>query len=171
MKELLGQPEYLHVLANPFLTHALPLAVLGLLLALVVRSHGGARLAIVLVTLSAATVWPAVHYGRSGFDRMQSMADSAGGDWLEVHRHRAEDNAWVFYVVVAAGLAALCVPFKWPKTATPLAWLALIVSAGACAVAAYIAYPGGRIRHREFRLGPPPAAELQAARDEEAHER
>lgn len=166
MNDLLGRPEYLHVLVNPALTHALPLAALGLLLALLCRSPGGSRLALVLVLLSAAAAWPAIHYGRRGYDRVRSMADETGGDWLAVHRHRAEQSAWVFYATAATALAALLAPLRWAGGLTPLAWLTLILAAAACAVAVYIAYPAGKIRHREFRTGAPPAAEAQAAHAE-----
>jgi drug/metabolite transporter (DMT)-like permease len=163
VNELLGQPEYVHVLANPLLTHALPLAALGLLLALLGRSPGGIRLALVLVLLSAAAVWPVVHYGHAGFDRVSAMADGTGGDWLAVHRYRAEKLAWGFYVAAAAALAALLIPLQRAKSLLPLAWLALVLAGAASAGAAYIAYPAGKVRHREFRHADPLAAELSAA--------
>jgi hypothetical protein len=163
VNELLGQPEYLHVLVNPLLTHALPFAAMGLLLALFGGSRGGIRIALILVLLSAAAVWPTLHYGRHGFDRVKAMTDETGGDWLMVHRHRAEQGAWVFYAAAAAALAALLVPLKWAKSLKPLAVLTLMLAAGACLMAAQIAYPAGKIRHREFRHEAPPEAELQAA--------
>ena len=165
-----AQPEYLHVLLNPLLTHALPLAAVGLLVGLISRSQPGIRLSLVLVALAGAAVWPTVHYGESGFDRMQSVADSTGSDWLEIHRHRAEENEWVFYAIAVVALVALVAPLRWPKSASVLAWLTLAGAIAACVVAAYVAYPAGRIRHREFRTGPPPAAELQAAQAEHADE-
>jgi len=170
VKELFGQPEYLHVLANPILTHALPLAALGLLISLLARSRSAIRASLVLTVLAAGAVWPVVHYGRLGFDRIQSAADATGGDWLKVHRYRAENNAWVFYVAAAAAAVALITPTRWSKITALANWLTLIVAVAACAVAAYVAYPAGRVRHREFRHEPPPAAELQAAHQEEAAE-
>jgi disulfide bond formation protein DsbB len=166
VNDLLGRPEYLHVLVNPLLTHALPCVALGLLVALLSRNSGATRLALLLVLLSSAAVWPATHYGHRGYDRVKSMADETGGDWLAVHRYRAEKNAWLFYVAAAGALAALVVPLKWKKGFRPLAWLSLALAAAACAAAVYIAYPAGKIRHREFRNGPPPAPELQAAHAE-----
>lgn len=166
MKEVFGQPEYVHVLLNPILTHALPLAAVGLLIAVLCRSRSAIRLGLVLVALSAASVWPVVHYGEHGADRVEAMADSTGADWLAIHEHRADENAWVFYAVAVVALAALFAPAKWPRAAAPLGWLALLAALGASGVAAYIAYPAGRIRHREFRHAPPPAAELKAARAE-----
>ena len=163
MNELLQQPEYVHVLLVPVLTHALPFAALGLLAALIARRRAAAVLALALVFASAAAVWPAVHYGHLGYDRVEEMADQNGDDWLAIHRHRAEENQWIFYAAALAALAAIFLPLKWPGSTLPLALLALAVALGASAMASYIAYAGGKVRHREFRTGPPPAAELKQA--------
>ena len=163
MSKLLDQPEYLHVLVNPVMTHVLPIAAMGLLLALLARGTVAAKLFLLLVLFGAAAVWPTIHYGEQGYDRVRSMADSSGGDWLDVHRYRAEKSAPIFYATAAVALAALVAGWKWPERFMPLGWLALIVALAACAAAIRIAYPAGKIRHREFRHGPPPPAELQAA--------
>jgi len=163
VSELFSQPEYLHTLLVPVLTHALPLAALALLLALVTRSAPAVRLALVLVLVCAAAAWPAVHYGRAGFDRVNSMADSAGGDWLAVHRYRAEKSLAIFLVVAVAAGAALAASRWWPRGTRALNWLTVALALAACAAAARIAWPAGKVRHREFRHEPPPAAELQAA--------
>lgn len=164
MREVFSQPEYLHVLVIPVLTHALPVAAAGLLLALAARSPAGVRLALILTLLCAAAVWPAVHYGRSGFDRVNAMADETGGDWLALHRYRAERSVPVFYATALLAAAALGAAWRWPKGFMPLGWVTLALALAACAAAARIAWPAGKVRHREFRHDPPPAAELQAAR-------
>ncbi|HVZ66384.1 MAG TPA: hypothetical protein VG936_17610 [Lacunisphaera sp.] len=164
MSEIAGQPEYLHVLVIPALTHALPVAVLGLLLALLARSVPAIRLALVLVLLCAAAAWPAVHYGRAGFDRVRSMADDAGGDWLTLHRYRAEKSISIFVAAAVTAIATLGAARWWKKAERPLGWLTLVVALAACVAAARIAWPAGKVRHREFRHGEPPAADLQAAR-------
>jgi peptidoglycan/LPS O-acetylase OafA/YrhL len=163
VSEFFGQPEYLHVLVNPVLTHALPVAAVGLLLALLFRSKGATKLALFLVLLTAAAAWPAIHYGHEGYDRVKSMGDDTGGDWLAVHRYRAEKAASLFYVTALIALGALAAGWKWQKTFAPLSWLALAFALAACVAALRIAYPGGKIRHHEFRHEPPPAAEVKAA--------
>ncbi len=167
MKELFDQPEYLHLLVNPVLTHALPVAALALLVALLSRSRSATRLALGLVAATAAAVWPAVHYGDAGYDRVQSIADTTGGEWLDVHRARAQHDQWVFYAAGAIALAGLAAPLRWPRSHATLAWLALAAALVASAAAAHVAYAGGRIRHRELRHGDPPAAELEQARREQ----
>ncbi|MDE3085060.1 MAG: hypothetical protein KGJ37_07605 [Verrucomicrobiota bacterium] len=166
MNKLLQQPEYVHVLLQPMLTHALPLAAVGLLIALLARSRAATILALILVAATAAAVWPTVHYGDLAHDRVQGMADDAGGDWLAIHSHRADENAWIFYAVAVTALAALFLPRKWPKATTPLAWVTLAIALAASGVASYIAYAGGKIRHREFRNSPPPPAELREAQQD-----
>jgi hypothetical protein len=65
--------------------------------------------------------------------------------------HRADKLVWLLYV--AAGLAALAIfaPLMWPKTATFLAMVTLLFSFVALGTSGYIAYAGGKVRHREFR--------------------
>ncbi len=166
MHEFFSRPEYLHVLVNPVLTHVLPFAALGLLLALIGRSPGGAKIALVMIFLSGAAVWPTLHFGHEGFDRVRSMADTTGGDWLLIHRHRAEQGAIIFYATAAMALVTLLLSLKRKKGFVPLSWITLIVSLLACAAAIRIAAPAGKIRHREFRQADPPPAELQTAKNE-----
>ena len=162
----MAQPEDRHVLVNPVLTHVLPFAALALLLALIGRRPGGTTIALVLVFLSAVAVWPTVHFGHGGFDRVRSMADATGGDWLLIHRHRAEKGAVIFYATAVLALGALFASLKWQKGFVRLSWVTLLVSLLACAAAVRIAAPAGKIRHREFRHADPPATELQAAKTE-----
>ena len=170
MSELFSQPEYLHVLLNPILTHVLPVAAVGLLFAVILRSPAATKFGLLLVFISAAAVWPTVHYGHGGYDRVISMADSAGGDWLSIHMYRAENWEWVFYATAIVALASFVAALKWPKRLMHVGWLTTIVALFACATAVYVAYPAGKIRHREFRNGPPPAGELQKAQQAEQNE-
>jgi hypothetical protein len=52
--------------------------------------------------------------------------------------------------------AAIAVPIKWPKSSAPLVIAVILLGAGALGTGSYIAYAGGKIRHREFRNAPPP---------------
>ena len=66
-----------------------------------------------------------------------------------------------------AAAAAILLPLRWPRLNRLLALLTLVLAAAACAAGAYIAYPAGKIRHREFRHTPPPPPELQKAEQAE----
>jgi disulfide bond formation protein DsbB len=152
----LSQPEYIHVLINPLPVYGLLVAIIGLVIALMQRSRSAQITALALILLSAAIVWPVVHYGEESYDRVLSLTNDQGAAWLKVHAHRADEFAWCFYVLAAVAAAAIFAPLKWPKSATILALITLLLSCGVLGMGGYIAYAGGRIRHREFRNGPAP---------------
>jgi hypothetical protein len=153
----LSQPEYIHVLINPLPVYGLAVAVTGLIIALIQRSHPAQVATLALVVLCGVIAWPVVHYGEAAYDRVLSMADDQGQTWLKVHEHRADELVWAFYVL--AGLAAIAIfaPMKWPKTSPTLALVTLLCSFAVLGIGGYIAYAGGKIRHREFRNDPAPA--------------
>jgi len=51
---------------------------------------------------------------------------------------------------------AIAVPIKWPKSSAPLAIAVILLGAATLGSGVYIAYAGGKIRHREFRNEPAP---------------
>lgn len=152
----LQQPEYIHVLLNPLPVYGLAIGVIGLIVALILRSRRAQITALVLIVIAAASVWPVVHYGEEAYDRVLSMADSDGEAWLKAHEHRAEKLEYLFYALALLAVAAIVIPKKWPAVATSLAVATLIVALVSLGAGGYIAYAGGKIRHREFRTGPPP---------------
>ena len=152
----LQQPEYLHVLLNPLPVYGLAIAVFGLVAALYLRSRGGQLTALVLIFATAASAWPVSHYGDLAYDRVLSLADEPGQAWLDAHARREDKLIFVFYALAAVAAAAIFVPKKWPKLAKPLVLVTLVLGVGALGAGGYIAYAGGKIRHREFRNTPPP---------------
>lgn len=152
----LSQPEYLHVLLNPLPVYGLATAFFGLIAATYLRSRGAQIAALVLVFATAISAWPVAHYGDAAFDRVLSMADEPGQAWLRAHADRADDLLWVFYVLALSSAIAIFAPTKWPRTAKPLVLATIVLCAISLGAGGYIAYAGGRIRHREFRNVPPP---------------
>jgi len=153
----LSQPEYIHVLINPLPVYGLAMGVLGLIIALLQRSRRAQIATLALILLSGLSAWPTVHFGEAGYDRVLSMSDDQGEAWLKVHEHRADQLAWSFYVLAAIAAMAIFAPVKWPKTATALALVTLVLSFAVLGVGGYIAHAGGKIRHREFRNEPAPS--------------
>jgi hypothetical protein len=88
------------------------------------------------------------------------MVDEAGDKWLEEHMRRGEQLIYVFYVVAALSALAIIAELVVPAAAVPMAIAALIVAAGNLCVGGYIAYAGGRIRHKEFRFEAPPERKI-----------
>ena len=152
----LRQPEYIHVLLNPLPVYGLLVGWVGLVIGLALRSWRAQIATLTLVLLSSISAWPVYEFGEQGYDRVLSMTDEDGEAWLDEHMHRAQDLIWVFYVLAALSAFAIAAPIKWPKSSVPLAVGVILLGAVTLRSGAYIAYAGGRVRHREFRNEPPP---------------
>jgi hypothetical protein len=152
----LRQPEYVHVLLNPVPVYGLLISWLGLIIAVFLKSRRAQVATLVLVLISSLSAWPVYEFGQQAYDRVLSMTDEDGERWLDEHQDRAEDLIWVYYALAVLSAAAIAVPIKWPKSSTPLVIAVILLGAGALGTGSYIAYAGGRIRHREFRNEPPP---------------
>lgn len=158
----LRQPEYIHVLLNPIPVYGLGAGLVALLVALFARNRAAYLTALVVISLSAAAAYPVAYLGHAGYDRVLSMTDDPGRAWLDEHEDRADDLVWFFYALAGLSLAAIFLPMKWPKSATPLMIATLMLSILCLGLGGYIAYAGGKIRHREFRNVPPPAEKSHA---------
>jgi len=152
----LRQPEYIHVLINPLPIYGLALGLIGLIIAVLLRSRPAKIATLTIVLISAASAWPVYEFGEQGYDRVLTMTDDDGRAWLAAHKDRAEDLIWFFYALAILSAVAIAVPIKWPKSSVALALAVLLCGAGCLGVGGYIAYAGGRIRHREFRNERPP---------------
>jgi hypothetical protein len=152
----LRQPEYVHVLLNPLPVYGLLIAWIGLIIAIVLKSRRGQVVALVLVLVTSLSAWPVYEFGQQAYDRVLSMTDEDGERWLDEHQDRGEDLIWIFYTLAVLSAAAIAVPIKWPKSSAPLVIAVVLLGAAALGSGAYIAYAGGRIRHREFRNEPAP---------------
>ena len=152
----LRQPEYIHVLINPLPVYGLAMGLLGLIVAFFLKSRPAQIVALIIVLVCAASAWPVYQLGKKAKDRVLSMENEVGAAWIEEHEDRAEDLIWFFYGLGALSAVALVAPRKWPKSATPLAIAVIFLSAVTLGCGGYIAYAGGKIRHREFRNVPPP---------------
>ena len=93
------------------------------------------------------------------------MADKDGQAWLDEHEDRAEDLIYIFYALAALSAIAIAAPMKWPKSSVPLAIATILLGAVTLGTGGYIAYAGGKIRHREFRNEPPPPKRAEHEHD------
>ncbi len=152
----LRQPEYIHVLINPLPIYGLVMGWIGLIIAVVLKSRRAQIATLSLVLISSASAWPVFEFGEQGYDRVLAMTDEDGHAWLDEHKDRAEDLIYVFYALAVLSAAAIAVPIKWPKSAAVLVVAVILLGAVTLGTGGYIAYAGGRIRHREFRNEPPP---------------
>ncbi|HET9419227.1 MAG TPA: hypothetical protein VFO30_07790 [Chthoniobacterales bacterium] len=152
----LRQPEYLHVLINPLPVYGLGAGLVALIVALFLRNRAAHVTALVIILISSAAAFPVTRLGHQAYDRVLSMSDDAGRAWLDEHEERADDLVWFFYALALLCAAAILLPKKWPRLAVPLTITTLLLSIFCLGAGGYIAYAGGKIRHREFRNTPPP---------------
>jgi hypothetical protein len=152
----LRQPEYIHVLLNPLPVYGLLTGLIGLVIALVLKSRRAQIATLALILISSASAWPVYEFGQQGYDRVLSMADQDGQAWLDEHKARGEDLIWIFYALVALSAIAIAAPIQWAKSSIPLAVAVILLGAVTLGSGFYIAYAGGRVRHREFRNEQPP---------------
>src|SRR6266576_7205768 len=150
------QPEYVHVLINPLPIYGLAMGWIGLIIALFLRSRPAQTATLALVLISAVSAWPAYEFGEEGYDRVLSMTDDDGHAWLDEHQRRAEQLIYFFYALAGLSAVAIAVPIRWPKTSTSLVITTILFGGIVLGMGGYIAYAGGKIRHKEFRTEPPP---------------
>ena len=161
----LQQPEYVHVLLNPLPVYGLLIGLIGLVLALILKSRRAQIATLTLVLISSASAWPVYEFGQQGYDRVLSMADEDGRAWLDEHRERGEDLIWIFYALIALSAIAIAAPIQWPRCSLPLAVAVVLLGAVTLGSGVYIAYAGGRVRHREFRNQPAPPKRSEREHD------
>src|SRR5437660_6721192 len=150
------QPEYVHVLINPLPIYGLTMGWIGLIVAFFLRSRRAQIATLVIVLISAAAAWPVYEFGEQAEDRVISLADADGQAWLAEHKDRAEDLIYFFYALALLSAAAIAAPMKWPRSSVPLFIVVILFGVVTLGIGGYIAYAGGKIRHREFRNEPPP---------------
>jgi hypothetical protein len=156
-REAIQQPEYVHLLLNHLPLTGLFVAVLCLAGSLVTGNRAGLFLGLGLVSLFALAAWPVSEYGEGGFDRVLSMADTDGAAYLKHHRALAERWVWLYYVTATLGVLGIVAGWKRPRWLRAVAVTVAIFALGSLLGGATVAECGGKVRHPEFRTGPPPA--------------
>lgn len=158
----LRQPEYIHVLLNPLPVYGLLISWIALIAAVISKSRRAHVVALMLVFVTSMSAWPVYEFGEQGYDRVLAMTDDDGHAWLDEHQDRAQKLIYLFYLVAAVSAAAIVIPLRWPKSSAPLAIIVVVLGAVLLAAGSYIAYAGGKIRHREFRNESAPPIKSQA---------
>lgn len=165
----LSEPEYMHVLLNPVPVYGLAIGVIGLLLAVLARNRTAIVITLALVFLGGLSAWPVYQYGEAAYDRVKSMSDQPGEQWLDEHMARAEKLISAFYLLAALAAVAALAPIKWPRTSMPLATATVVLGLATLAIGGWISYAGGHVRHKEFRFEPPPVAKEEHHHDGDEH--
>jgi hypothetical protein len=149
--DLIKKPEYIHVLLNHLPIYGTILGALALAVALTLRSRAAQITALILTLIAGVSAYPVFVSGQRAYKAIRGLSDDDGAESLDEHMDRAEKTISAFYFMALLAAAGLFVPIKWPKSAFPLASLTLVAAILCFGVAVYIALPGGRVRHPEFR--------------------
>ncbi len=147
----LQQPGYLHVILNHLPIIGTQMGALALIVALLLRQRAALITALVVVLFAGVSAWPVYETGSADYRPIRKISDDAGSDWLDEHMDRADRTVWAFYVMAGLAVAAIAVPARWPRTSLPLAAATTLAAFACIGVGIYIAQPGGKIRHVEFR--------------------
>ncbi len=156
----LRQSEYLHVLLNPLPVYGLAMGALALVVGLAMKSRPALVVALVIVLVSSAAAWPTYLLGQNAYDITYAASDADGTAWLVEHKTRAAKLIWTFYALAVLAAAAIGAPLRWPRAGLPLAAATLLGAVAVLGTGGWIAYAGGKIRHRELRFEPPPNAKF-----------
>jgi hypothetical protein len=156
LSKIVQQPEYVHILLNHLPITGLAVALCFLLVGMWKNNRFTLGAALVAVAVLSLSAWPVAHYREMAFDRVLSMSDDAGGQFLRYHEELVDRWIFLFYVTSAAAAAALFIVWKKPRHLRRAALVVELLATASLIAEAVIADYGGKIRHREFRLGPPP---------------
>lgn len=151
----------MHVLLDPLPVYGLAMGFTALLGGSIFIRRGRRGSGLALIFLAGVSAGPVYHYCKAAYDRVKSMVDTAGDQWLDEHMYRGEKLIYLFYVVAALSALGIIVEFRLPRDAPALA-IAIVTLAGASlAIGGYFGYARGHVRHKEFQFetAPPPRAE------------
>jgi hypothetical protein len=165
--DILKKPEYIHVLLNHLPIYGTMLGTLALAISLILRSRAAQITALILTLVAGASSYPVFVTGQRAYKTIRGVSDDAGADWLDEHMDRAEKTIGAFYFLALLALAGLLVPIKWPRAGLPLSAVTLAVAVICSCIAVYIAQPGGRVRHPEFRPSDTPAPSTEMRHDKQ----
>jgi len=157
--EMLEDPVHRHVLLNHLPIVGLGMTWVFLAWSLVDRRWPSMRFALLLVTVLSASTLLVTSAGDAAYPVIFEELDGPGQEWLDYHTYLGDRWGWV---IAANGLLALLAiaagHFREPLRRSVAAGV-LVTTLVALVLAAIVAEAGGKIRHPEFRRGPPPEYE------------
>ena len=156
----LKAPEYVHVLLNPWPVYGTAAGAFLLCFSMLTRNAKGNVGSLLWLILMAIATWFAVDFGDKAYDRVYAMSGPEAQQWLDVHMKRAETFRYVFYAVGISAASSLLASRRWPSLSRNLAALTLVLAVIAVGVGGWISQAGGKVRHSEFREGPPAADQM-----------
>lgn len=156
MIDAFKEPEYLHVLLNPFPVYGLGIALLALLIGICLKSRHTQLTAMLLIAITCLSVWPVTQIGHRAHEKVEKTLSAESNNWMQYHEETSTLALNVALLATLIAILGVTLPRKYPRTAGPLVGLSLLFGALSLAASIRTSYAGGRIRHEEFRTGPAP---------------
>jgi hypothetical protein len=157
--EMLEDPVHRHVLLNHLPIVGLGMAWVFLVWALVDRRWSSMVFGLSVVAALSASTLLVTSAGDAAYPVIFDELDGPGREWLDYHTYLGDRWGWV---IAANGLLALLAiatgHFREPLR-RGVASVVVVTTLVALVLGVFVAEAGGKIRHPEFRLGPPPAYE------------
>jgi len=163
----LKAPEYVHVLLNPWPVYGMAAGAFLLLFSFLTRNAKGSTGSLLWLILMAVATWFAAEFGEKAYDRVYAMSGTEAQQWLDVHMKRAETYRYVFYAVGISAASALLTSRRWPSVSRSLVALTTLLAVISVGVGGWISQAGGKVRHSEFREGPPAASQLPSPEEKQ----
>ena len=99
-------PEYAHLLLEPLPLYGIGIGLLFLFAAALFRERKSRLLALLLICVSAGSVWPYVSLREQAQPRIIATHDPSYGPLIREQTDRRHSIAWVFYALtIISGLA------------------------------------------------------------------
>lgn len=165
-----NSPEHLHVIVNHLPLIGVGAALIPLLIGIIARQRPLTITGLAMLALFSATTAIAMSTGEETYERFEhgpltGMLDPDGEAWMHIHEDRAHLASKAGYATAGlAGLMLLLVAIT-TKTLRLAGTIALLAGVATVAGMVWVADSGGKIRHPEFRSGPPPQINNQKSED------
>lgn len=152
-------PEHLHLALNHLPLWGAGFALIPLLIGLVSGQKTTVLAGLVIAAVSGWATPIVMATGEAAYDRYEhgpvaAHLDSAAGQALEIHEHRAEDWSVVLYANAVAATLGIGFLFAKPVWRRAVSAGAMLFCAAALLAGIWIAQSGGPIRRPDFRVAP-----------------
>ena len=154
-------PAHLHLAINHVPIIGLAVAALPLLIGILFKSRGALASGLLAVILCVGTLPAIMETGEAAQESfvdgsIEPGMDAAGKAAFREHSGRAKFTAPVVYAAGLLAIIALASLIKFPRESAIISWAVLIGVVLSISLSVWTAEAGGRIRHSEFRVTPPP---------------
>jgi hypothetical protein len=147
--------EYLHTFLSALPICGLAVGVIGLFFAIYFRDRTARLVALALLMVSSALVWPVCYY--IGWHDVEMVWNQEANRWLAEEIRPREEFASLFFIVAALSALAIVTEWRRPRAAAvPLAVATLFPAIVAVVVGSYMIFTDCPIIARASR-GPPAA--------------